>query len=199
MELTIADGVVALIVLISALLAYNRGLTREVMAIGGWIVAGLLAFYFGPMVAPVVLEIPMVGDMLRSSCTLTALAAFIIVFAIALIVLSFFTPLLSSAVHNTPLASVDRGLGFLFGVARGVLLIGVIYLLYNMLVPENERIEMIEKSASHGFVSDAADAIREQAPATVPSWLEERIDHLLGNCGPTSANQAFATPNVSNV
>ena len=199
MELTIADGVVALIVLVSALLAYNRGLTREVMAIGGWIVAGLVAFYFGPMVAPVVLEIPMVGDMLRSSCTLTALAAFVIVFVIALIVLSFFTPLLSSAVHNTPLAPVDRGLGFLFGVARGVLLIGVIYLLYNMLVPENERIEMIEKSASHGIVSEAAEAIKGQAPATVPSWLEERIDHLLGNCGPGSQNQALALPDVSNV
>ena len=76
MELTIADGVVALIVIVSAMLAYNRGLTREVMAIGGWLVAALAAFYFAPMLSPLVLEIPAVGDMLRSSTTLTAASGF---------------------------------------------------------------------------------------------------------------------------
>lgn len=189
MELTIADGVVALIILVSAMLAYNRGLTREVMAIGGWIVAALAGFYFAPMLSPIVLEIPIVGEMLQSSNTLTALAAFALAFVGALIVLSFFTPLLSTAIHNTPLAPVDRGLGFLFGIARGVLLVGVIYLLYDLLVPENERVPMIEASASHGMISDAAEAIRERAPTQMPDWIQTRIDHLLGQT-PGGGNDA---------
>lgn len=199
MEFTIADGVVALVILVSALLAYNRGVTRELMAIGAWIIAGLVAVYFAPMVAPVVLEIPVAGEMLASSCTLTALAAFVIVFVVALIVLSFFTPLLSAAVHSTPLAPVDRGLGFLFGVARGVLLVGVVYLLYNALVTNPaDRIAMIENSMSSGLLRDAAAAIEAQAPTDgVPDWLQSRIDHLLGECAPTPETKASLSTLVS--
>jgi len=35
---TIIDGVVALIIVLSALLAYSRGFVREGLAIAGWIV-----------------------------------------------------------------------------------------------------------------------------------------------------------------
>ncbi len=190
MEFTLADGAVALIVLVSALLAYNRGVTREVLAIGGWIVAGLAAFYFAPMVSPLVLEIPVVANILRSSCTLTVLASFAIVFAGALLILSIFTPVLSSAVQDTILGPVDRALGFLFGLARGVLLIGVLYLLYDTLVNESERIAMIDQSFSHGFISDSAAAIRAQAPTAMPEWLQTRIDQLMGECSAPADDQA---------
>lgn len=190
MEFTLADGAVALIVLVSALLAYNRGVTREVLAIGGWIIAGLAAFYFAPMVSPLVLEIPVVANILRSSCTLTVLASFAIVFAGALLILSIFTPVLSSAVQDTILGPIDRALGFLFGLARGVLLIGVLYLLYDTLVNESERIAMIDQSFSHGFISDAADAIRAQAPTEMPAWLQARIDQLMGECSAPTNDQA---------
>lgn len=182
MSFTIADGVVALVVLVSAMLAFNRGLVREGLAIGGWIAAAFVAFYFAPMVSPLVLEIPYLGDFLRSSCTLTALAGFVVVFGVALIVLSIFTPVLSSAVHATPLAPVDRGLGFLFGVARGVLLVAVVYMLYNLVVNDAERLAVIENSASRAIISDAAEAIKANAPTAVPDWLQTRIDTLMGSC-----------------
>lgn len=188
MELTIADGVVALVVLVSAFLAYSRGLVREVLAIGGWIVAGLVAFYFAPMVAPLVVEAPYVGGFFGSSCTLTALAAFAVVFGLALIVLSIFTPVMSTAVQNTPLAPVDRGLGFVFGIARGVLLVAVVYMLYDVVITDSERLAMIEQSASIGLISDAADALRDRAPTAVPDWLQSRIDRLMGECGELSAD-----------
>lgn len=194
MELTIADGVVALVILVSAMLAYNRGLTRETLAIGGWIAAAFAAFYFAPMVSPLVLEIPYLGDVLRSSCTLTVLAAFAAVFAVALVILSIFTPVLSSAVQNTVLGPVDRALGFLFGIARGVLLIGVLYLLYDTLVTETERLQVIEASASHAFISDAAEAIKAQAPTAVPDWLQARIDQLMGDCGAPAGASALGLP-----
>lgn len=182
MQLTLADGAVVLIVLVSAVLAYNRGLTREALAIGGWLAAAFVAFYFAPFVAPLVVETPYVGGFLQSSCTLTALASFVVVFALALIVLSLFTPVLSSAVHGTILKPFDKGLGFLFGIARGVLLVAVVYLLYDLVVTQGERLEVIEASASHGLISDAAAAIKERAPTAVPDFLQTRIDQLLGDC-----------------
>ena len=190
MEFTLADGVVALVILVSAMLAYNRGVTREALAIGGWVVAGLAAFYFAPMVSPLVLEIPVVANILRSSCTLTVLASFAIVFAASLLILSIFTPVLSSAVQDTMLGPIDRALGFLFGIARGVLLIGVLYLLYDTLVNETDRIAMIDQSFSQGFIADAADAIRAQAPTAMPDWLQSRIDQLMGECTAPSGDQA---------
>ena len=52
MQFTYVDLVAGLLVLISAYLAYVRGMTREVLAIGGWLIAGLAALYLAPMVKP---------------------------------------------------------------------------------------------------------------------------------------------------
>ena len=42
-SLNIVDGIVIVIVLISAILAYARGVTREVMAIMGWIFSSIIS------------------------------------------------------------------------------------------------------------------------------------------------------------
>ena len=52
----------ALVVVVSALLAYGRGLVREAMAIIGWVAAAVIAFLFAPRVEPLVREIPVVGE-----------------------------------------------------------------------------------------------------------------------------------------
>jgi len=193
MELTIADGVVALILLVSAMLAYNRGVTREVMAIGGWIAAAFIAFYFAPMVSPLLEEIPYVGDFLRGSCTMSALAGFVAAFAGGLVILSIFTPLLSTAVQNTALGPIDKALGFVFGIGRGVLLVAVIYLLYDLVITDTERLAMIDNSVSIGVISDAAKALEALAPTSVPDWLQTRIDSVMGECGAGDGPQAAAT------
>ena len=61
---TIIDGVVALVIVVSALLAYSRGLVRESLAIAGWVLAAFLAFMFAPQVQPLVKEVPVLGDFL---------------------------------------------------------------------------------------------------------------------------------------
>ena len=121
---TIVDGVVALIVVVSAVLAYSRGFVRETLSILGWVVAAVLAYIFAPKAEPLVREIPVVGDFL-DSCELSLIAAFAGVFAIALVLVSIFTPLFSSAVQRSAVGGLDQGLGFLFGVLRGLVLIAI--------------------------------------------------------------------------
>jgi membrane protein required for colicin V production len=179
----VADAVVLVIVAISAFLAYARGLTREALAIGGWIVSALVAFFLAPFVEPLVREIPVVGDFLRSSCTLSVLAAFAAVFAGVLILLSIFTPIVSGLVLDSVLGPFDRGLGFLFGVARGVVLVAVLYLLYGLVVPPDQRIAAIDEARSIVVIADAAETLREAAPDELPGWLGARIDRLVGACG----------------
>ena len=55
---TIIDGIVAVIIVLSALLAYSRGLVRETLAIAGWVAAAILGFIFAPQVEPLVKEVP---------------------------------------------------------------------------------------------------------------------------------------------
>ena len=183
MAVTITDAVVLLIVLISAMLAHARGFTREILAIGGWIAAAFVAFYFAPMVEPLVREAPVVGGFLRASCTLSGLAAFIAVFAVALIFLAFFTPLISSAVRDSAVGPVDRGLGFVFGAARGLVLVAVLYMLYDLAAPTDQRLAMIDGAGSARLISDTAELLRTQAPTAMPDWLGRRIDGLTGGCG----------------
>jgi membrane protein required for colicin V production len=189
----VTDAVVIVILAISAFLAYSRGLTREALAIGGWVVAAFASFFLAPFVEPLVREIPVVGDFLRSSCTLSVLAAFALVFAAVLILLSIFTPIVSGLVLESALGPLDRGLGFLFGVARGVVLVAVLYLLYDMLVPTDQRLAAIDGAASVTLVRDAAESLRAAAPAELPSWLGERIDRLVGACGAPAAPAAGTT------
>ncbi|MEY8842020.1 CvpA family protein, partial [Cribrihabitans sp. XS_ASV171] len=79
---TIIDGVVALVIVISALLAYSRGVVREVMAIAGWVAAAVLAFIFAPQAVPLVREIPVLNEFLAGSCELSVITAFAGVFAL---------------------------------------------------------------------------------------------------------------------
>ncbi len=128
---TLIDGISAGVIVLSAILAYSRGFVREAMAIAGWVGAAILAFLFAPTVQPLVKEIPVLNNFLADNCELSIVAAFAGVFALGLIVASLFTPLFSSVVQRSALGGVDQGLGFLFGVARGVLLIAVAFFVYD--------------------------------------------------------------------
>ena len=84
-------------------------------------------------------EIPVLRDVIGTSCELGILAGFAVVFAVALIIVSLFTPLLAGAVHNSAIGPVDQGLGFLFGIARGVLLVVIALVVYNRVFGGRRR------------------------------------------------------------
>ena len=179
---TIIDGVVALVIALSALLAYGRGLVRELMAIVGWIAAAVLAFLFAPRVEPLVRELPVVGDLLADSCELSIIGAFAIVLAITLIVVSLFTPLFSSLVQRSILGGLDQGLGFIFGVARGILLVAIAFFVYSTVVTGQE-ITMVDDSRSAKVFGGFTQQIEDQDPVQAMGWIQGRYEDLVGNCG----------------
>lgn len=178
---TIVDGVVALVVVMSALLAFSRGFIREVMSILGWVIAAIAAFSFAPQVEPLVSEIPILRDFI-TSCELSTLAAFAAVFAIALVIVSIFTPLFSGLVANSALGPMDQGLGFLFGAARGVLLAAVALIVYDIVMAGGDGIPMVEDSQTKVVLSDLKDNIRNQIPEDAPGWITTQYDKLTGGC-----------------
>ena len=179
---TIIDGAVAVVIILSALLAYGRGFVREAMAIAGWIAAAILAFLFAPRVEPLVREIPVVGEFIADSCELSIIGAFALVFTVALIVVSLFTPLFSSLVQRSALGGLDQGLGFLFGVARGVLLVAVAFFVYETVIT-GESYTVVDESRSAVVFSQVAEQIETAEPEQALGWITGRYEALVGNCG----------------
>ncbi|MFT4707527.1 MAG: membrane protein required for colicin V production [Ascidiaceihabitans sp.] len=182
MDFTIIDGVVAIVIILSALLAYGRGLVREVMAIVGWIAAAVLGFLFAPRVEPLVREIPVVGDIIADSCELSIIGAFAIVFSIALIVMSLFTPLFSSLIRRSALGGLDQGLGFLFGVARGLLLVAIAFFVYDTVITGQE-FTIVDESRSAAVFGRFTGDIQEQEPEQALGWITRQYENLVGTCG----------------
>ena len=191
MEFTIIDGGVAVIILLSAILAYSRGFVREAMAIAGWVAAAVLAFLFAGQAAPLIKEIPVLGNFLGDSCELAMIAAFAAVFAVALVVASLFTPLFSSVVQRSALGGLDQGIGFLFGVLRGFLLVAVAFVVYNRVLAES-AVPMIDNSRSAKVFAQMQDTLNAQIPADAPGWIVARYEELVNSCGAPAGTTAPA-------
>jgi len=190
---TAVDGGAALIILLSAILAYSRGLVRELMAIVGWIGAAVLAFIFAPSAAPLVREIPAVGDFLADSCELSAVAAFAGVFALGLILAALFTPLFASVVQRSALGGIDQALGFLFGVLRGVLLIAVAFIVYDRALA-NQSVPMIDNSRTAKVFANFQASIDAAIPTDAPGWIVARYNDLTAICTPQETAPAAVAP-----
>ncbi|OED48696.1 CvpA family protein [Leisingera sp. S232] len=179
---TIIDGVVALVIVLSALLAYSRGFVREAMAIAGWIAAGVLAFIFAPQVEPLMAEIPVIGEFIADSCELSIIAAFAAVFALALIVVSFFTPLFSTLVQRSALGGLDQGAGFFFGVLRGIVLIAIAFFLYDVVMT-GQSFTIVDESRSADVFERLTGKIEERNPEQALGWVTAQYEALIGACG----------------
>ena len=179
---TLVDAGVAIIILISGVLAYSRGLVRETMAILGWVGAAIVAFIFADQVEPLIKQVPVLGDFIGDSCELAIIAAFAAVFAVALIVVSIFTPLFSSAVQRSSLGGVDQALGFFFGVLRGILLVAVAFFVYETIFAAQE-FAIIDESRSAEVFAQLTQRVEEQNPEQALGWITEQYGQLVGSCG----------------
>ncbi len=201
MDFTVVDGVVAIIIILSAILAYSRGIVRELMAIVGWIGAAVLAFIFAPQAQPLVKEIPVVGDFLRDSCELSIIGAFAGVFAIGLVLAALFTPLLSSIIQRSALGGIDQALGFLFGVLRGVVLVLIAFVVFDRAVAAN-TVPMVDNSRTAKVVASIQGRIDASIPTDAPGWILTRYNDLTSVCAtptaPAPAEPAPAAPAPAN-
>jgi membrane protein required for colicin V production len=181
---TVVDGAVALVILLSGVLAYSRGFVRETLSIAGWVGAAVAAWYFAPMATPLVQEIPILSEFLGDSCELSVIAAFAGVFAVALILISIFTPVFAGAVQRSALGGVDQGLGFLFGVARGILLVAVALIIYDRVMV-GEPVAMVDDSRSAAILANFSNRVAAEIPSEAPGWFVARYEELMATCGPT--------------
>ena len=117
----IPDIVIVVFILISALWAFFRGFVREVLGVFAWVGAALVTLY---LFTPVRLY-------LRNFITIDIaadIAAGVGLFLVTLILLSMISHAISRFVRGSMLSPLDRSLGFVFGLARGAVLVCLGYL-----------------------------------------------------------------------
>lgn len=195
-DYTIIDGVAAVIILISGFLAYSRGLVRETLSIVGWGGAAVIAFIFAPQGKDMVFEIPFVNGLVGDSCEIALIISFSLIFIVALVVISLFTPLLAGAVSKSSLGLIDRALGFLFGLARGLLLIIVALFAYDQFIATGEGVDIVEESKTRTVLAESqARLAAEVETSSIPGWFIARFDELTSVCAvDDTANPAAALP-----
>lgn len=135
------DIILAAIMLISGFLAMLRGLTREVLSILSWAVAALATLYFFPKYqaeARVYIEPALLADAVLAGS----------IFLVVLIIVSLITVRISDGVLDSRIGALDRTLGFVFGLARGLVLVVIAYLFFTWLVPEDTQPQWIRDARS---------------------------------------------------
>ncbi|MGI9317854.1 MAG: CvpA family protein [bacterium] len=115
------DIAIIVILLVSTLIGIFRGFVREILSLAAWIVAVLVAWTFAEMGA-VYLE-PYI-----SQPPLRVVAAFAGIFVVVLILLSIISYLIYKLFALAGITGVDRSLGGLFGIVRGIIVIALLIL-----------------------------------------------------------------------
>lgn len=165
LPISVVDLTIIIILLISAALAFFRGAVREVLAVIGWAGASAAAFYGFDYVKPYIepyIGIPLVVD------ALTAIG----IFVAAMVVISLINGVISTRIKASMLGSLDRSLGFLFGLARGALVVSLAYLVMVVFVPPAEQPASIQQARALPLVEFGAVWLVEAVPADKRAdWL----------------------------
>ncbi len=120
--MTSFDYTVLIIIGISIVVSMMRGAVREVLAIVGWIAAIYVARTYASQLVPLLpQDIP--------TEPLKVLAAFVILMLGVLLVANLLSIALSSIIKKIGLNWLNRFVGVLFGLARGLLIVCVLVFL----------------------------------------------------------------------
>lgn len=152
------DAVVTVVVLLSALIAYLRGFVREALSLASWVGALFVTLYaFAPVREQAREHIPM--PLLADLATGAGL------FIVSLLVFSLIANALARRVAQSEHGSIDRSLGFLFGLFRGALVVAVIYMLATWIVTERDQPAWVTEAKVFPLMRDAAREIELLLPA----------------------------------
>ena len=146
-------GVIAL----SSIFAFARGFVREALSIVAWVGAALITLYGFTHVYGFVVRFvttPLLADLVAGAG----------LFVVSLIVLTILTGYLARFVQSSALSPIDRTLGLIFGMARGVFLVSLAYLVLDISLPQNDRPGWIKQAKSEPFLAQGAELLRGALP-----------------------------------
>ncbi|MGV8855079.1 MAG: CvpA family protein [Devosia sp.] len=165
--LTAFDVGVGVLVLISAILATARGLTREILSLATWAGSAAIAIYmwqYHPEIARGYIDTEVVADV----------ATVVVTFILALIVLHLLTMRIADFVVDSRVGPIDRTLGFVFGVLRGILIAIVITIFGTWLLPNS-----LPPWAANSQTLPQLQSMGNTLISMLPTELEQQVTQIL--------------------
>lgn len=165
--MTLLDIILIAVMVVSGLLAMVRGFVREVFAIVSWVAAALVTLYAYPHALPFAKQY-ISNDTFAMAATVGSL------FIVTLLIVSIITVRISDLVLDSRIGALDRTLGFLFGLARGFLIMVVAFLFFNWLVQnEQSQPEWIRDARTKLVLQSAGDWLISILPEDPESLIRE--------------------------
>jgi len=168
MPITLLDVILLLVMLVSGLLALIRGFMREILSIGAWGVAALVTLYSYPRVLPLAKQY-FAGDSVAAAVSAGG------IFLGTLLIVSIITARISDMVLDSRVGALDRTLGFLFGLARGLVIVVVAFLFFAWLVPDRSQPEWVRSAKSKLVLQNTGQWLMSMLPDDPESTILKRL------------------------
>jgi membrane protein required for colicin V production len=130
---------------------------REVLSIAAWGTAALVTLYSYQKLLPT-------AKTYFDSETVASIVVIAGVFIGTLIVVSILTVRISDLVLDSRIGALDRTLGFLFGLARGLLIVVVAYQFFIWLVPDKQRPDWVTAAKSRTMLQGTGEWMMSLLP-----------------------------------
>lgn len=165
----VVDIGVAVVLLVSALLGLMRGFTRELFSILAWVGAAAVSYFAYPYVQPWL-------NSLIDIELLSELGSAVGVFIIAMIILTLVFAALADKVRGQKTGALDRSLGFLYGLARGAVVVIAAYMIFSWFVPPQEQWPWLASARSMTPIQNASTQVENAIPEESWAWLSDTLN-----------------------
>ena len=158
------------VMLISGFLAMVRGFMREVLSIVAWIAAAVAAVYLFPRLLPLATQyFGSWNEWVIKGITLGG------VFLLTLIVVSVLTVRISDKILDSRIGALDRTLGFLFGLARGLIIVVVAFIFFDWLVPQKSQPDGVKNAKSRVVLQGTGQWLMSLLPEDPENTILKRF------------------------
>ncbi|MDJ0949663.1 MAG: CvpA family protein [Alphaproteobacteria bacterium] len=157
LPINLFDLIVLMVLLISGVIAFARGVAKEFLKLLAWVGAGYAAIYAFSFVRPLARDVVPV-DFLADAVAGVGL------FVVALVGLSYLAHIVADHLRPHSLGALDRSLGFVFGLARGAVIVSLAYLFVVWIVKGENLPDWIIEAKSRPLVERGGALIVQLAP-----------------------------------
>ena len=174
MPVTLLDLILLGVMLISALLAMIRGFMREILSIAAWAAAALATLYFYSRLLPVAKSY-FNNDYVAAGAVIGG------VFLGTLLIVSIVTIRVSDMILDSRIGALDRTLGFLFGLGRGLIIVVVAFLFFDWLVPTKSQPDWVRGAKSKVVLQSTGEWLKSLLPDDPESTILRRLKRPKGD------------------
>ena len=132
------DVIILVLIFISALFAFFRGFSLELLSISVWIISFFGSYAYG------VNLINFFNKIINNILISTAIS-YVAVFMIIFVIFSFLTRKFSVFIKDSYVGLIDKSLGFIFGILRGYVIVGLCFFLFDYFY-KGKKLEFIDNS-----------------------------------------------------